>query len=214
MSTKFSELRTVQVVGTGSSSGVPDALRLNLRLRAIDAGVSKALDKAMKALDATTSAIKKFGVADKDLRSSGASISDYWDQKKGEQSGYEASHSLTIMLREPAKGSDLIAECVKVAGDALRVDQMALVLEDDAALISKARELAWADAVDAATRLAQLAGKSLGEALRIVEGSGPDLVPVARQDTMFMAGAAKGRGSIELGENSVEVTVSVLFELT
>nr|WP_279164313.1 SIMPL domain-containing protein [Rhodococcus erythropolis] len=63
----------------------------------------------------------------------------------------------------------VIAACVSVGGDAIRLDGLEVDLDDRSDLATKARELAWTAAESKARQFADLADKDLVEVLEVLE---------------------------------------------
>ena len=72
----------------------------------------------------------------------------------------------------------LLTALADAVGDRLEIEGVSLEVADQAAAQTRAREAAYADAVDRATQLAGLAGAELGDVQEVVEGGGVGAGPV------------------------------------
>ena len=92
-------------------------------------------------------------------------------------------------------------------GDGLQVEGVSLELADRTGAEARAREAAYADAVDRGTQLAALAGAGLGDLQAVLEGGYAD-APVGRA-----LKASLEATSLEPGEMVVSSSVTVTFQL-
>ena len=145
------------------------------------------------------------GVADKDLRTSGLSISPTFEAD-GRISGYEVTNEVTATLRDIAGAGALVDAAAQAAGDAVRVQQIAFGIDDDAQPRAQARADAVRQAVTQARQLADAADVGLGPILSITEVSGNQPpVPITRDSA-----AAQAAVPIQPGTQDVSVTVEVV----
>ena len=199
----------VTVAGTGTVSGTPDALRLSMRVETTAADVSTALAQANAAADKVYKALLADGVAKADLQTSNLSIQTNYDSK-GKPNGYQVGESLTAVLRDLGKAGATITKAAEAGGNATRVDGVNLDLSDTSALMTSARDRAFAEAKKKAEQYAQLAGRSLGPVQSISEvvtGNQPG--PMAYDSMRSAAGSSPV--PIQAGSQDVSVTVTVVF---
>lgn len=205
--------RTITVTGTGTALAPPDLLTLQLGVetRRDDAGT--AYSAAGSAADAVAAALRGHGTADTDIRTSGLNLrADVaWQEGHGQRvTGYVASAQLTVGLRSLDSASGAIAAAVAAGGNDIRVNGLELGFSDPAAVMSRARKSAWADALAKAAHFAALAEAALGAVLSVEERpAAPGPVPVAR----MARAAAVESVNIEAGESSVDTSITVCWEL-
>jgi uncharacterized protein len=193
--------RTITVTGTGTVTGTPDELSLSLSTSAQEASVNAALSKASQAMTAVRDALTANHVAPADLQTSGLSVQPRYDEHNT-ITGYTASESLTAKLRDLATAGQVITNAVDAGGDAARVNNVQLDLDDQAPkLMAEARTEAITDARDKAGQYAKAAGLSLGRVLRISETSSS---PIPRLDLGMFASPA-----VPISPGTLQLTASV-----
>ena len=201
----------VEVTGTGSASAVPDVVVLDARVSCDAPDVAGALAKASERVSAALAAASEAGVAAADRQSTGMGVNSRWDHEGRGVIGYSAYQSLRLLVRDRDGVGDLISALARAAGDSFGLDGVRLEVAEKAPLVEQARAAAFADAVRTATQYAQLAGRPLGQAVKVIEaGSGPGPAPKMRA---MAAMDSVGGMPIEAGEHTVTVTVAVRIGL-
>jgi uncharacterized protein YggE len=120
------------------------------------------------------------------------------------------SESVSAKLRDLGRAADAISKAVGAGGDAVRVNGISLDLADTGALVSKARDTAFADAKTKAGQYARAAGRSLGDVVSIAESvATPAPIPVPSA-----AMAKQADVPIQPGSQEVSVTVTVVFAMS
>lgn len=201
------------MTGTGTAEAPPDLLTISVGVECRRDSVGAAYAGAGIASAAVSGALRQHGVGDADLRTSGLNVRPelIWRDGEGQRvAGYVASSILTVRLRDVAAASAVIAAVVDAGGDDVRLNGLELGFSDESAVMARAREAAWQDAVAAAEQYASLASARLGAVVSIAEhplSSGP--VPVARLERAMAADAV----SVEAGHASVGAGVTVVWEL-
>ena len=201
----------VEVTGTGSASAVPDVVVLDARASCDAPDVAGALAKASERVSAALAAASEAGVAAADRQTTGMGVNSRWDHEGRGVIGYSAFQSLRLLVRDRDGVGDLISVLAQAAGDAFGLDGVRLDVAEKAPLVEQARAAAFTDAVRTATQYAHLAGRPLGQAVKVIEGgTGPGPAPKMRA----MAAMDSGGGMpVEAGEHTVTVTVTVRFGL-
>ncbi len=203
----------ITVSGTGTATGTPDTLALDLAVTATASSVTAALEQANTSAAAVQKALSDRGVAAKDLQTSGLSIQASYDSKGQKITGYQVSESVHAVIRGLAKAGDTITAAVAAGGNSVRVNNIGLDLGDTAPLMTQARDSAFAQAKAKAEQYAKAAGTTLGKVVSITDAAvatspGPQLAFRAA------AGAAPGLPvPIQAGSQDVQVTVTVVFAL-
>jgi uncharacterized protein YggE len=205
----------ITVGGSADVTGTPDTLRLDLTVVASGPSVSTALAKANGSAAAVQKSLLGGGVAKADLQTSGLSITPtYTYPKDGEPrlSGYSVSESLNARLRDLNRAGDAIGRAVSAGGNAVRVNGITLDLEDTGALVTKARDKAFADAKAKAGQYASAAGRSLGDVESIAESVATPS-PVVLSAGQAASKEALGSVPVQPGSQEVRVTVTVVFTM-
>ena len=205
--------RFITVTGVGSVSVVPDAVRFNATVSTIDATNNAALSTSTKSVAAVRQALKDAGIASKDIRS--ASISVYpeynWTQEAGTKiTGYRASQSFDVLVRNASKAGTIIEAVVTAGGDNVQLGGVIPVTLNPSAATEQARAAAVTNAKSKASSYAKLLGTSIGKVLSLEEQSSP---VYSSPFPMAKAAADATAVVIDLGEQDVTVTITVRWAL-
>ncbi|MHA6780967.1 SIMPL domain-containing protein [Pseudonocardia saturnea] len=190
--------------GVGTVTGTPDTLTVVLGVSTRGPAAVGALQDNNAQATALIDVLRGSGVAEDDLRTSGLSIYPTYSDN-GRVTGYEVSNQVTATLRDLAGAGALIDAAAQAAGDAVRVQQIAFSLDDDA----EQRAAARADAVRLAeaqiAEMAEAAGVSPGGLLSITE------LPADAPPQPYAAGEAfaQDAASVPLLPGTQEISVSV-----
>lgn len=210
-STSSAETTGITVSGHGEVQAVPDTAFIDIGVQSTAANVADARDQAAKAADAVISSLKKNGVADKDIQTTGLSIQpqyDYKNQGEPKITGYMVTNTVTAKVRKLDTLSNVIDDGVAAGGDDVRLQGISFKVEDNAKVLQQAREAAMKDAKDKAEQLAKLGGVKLGAPQAISETQSTPPQPL--MDSAIRAQAAAGAATpIEPGTNSITVDVQV-----
>lgn len=201
----------VEVTGTGTASAVPDVVVLDARVNCDAADVAGALARASDRVTAALAAVAEAGVASADRQTTGMGVSSRWDREGRGVIGYTAHHSVRLIVRDRERVGDLISALAEAAGDSFALDGVRLEVADKVPLLERARAAAYEDAVRTATQYADLAGRPLGQAVRVIEGGG-GIGPAPRMRAMAAMDSG-GAMPVEAGESSVTVSVMIRFGL-
>jgi len=136
----------VEVQGVGTATGTPDVLHVTVGVEAGAASVGDALAAANGAATKVLDALRAAGVADADLQTRNVHVYPRYDGNGQDITGYTAGQDVAVTLRDLGSAGATISSAVAAGGDAARLQGVTYELDDDAALRSKARELAFADA--------------------------------------------------------------------
>ena len=213
-----SEPSTVMVTGTATATAVPDIVRLTIGVSVTQTAVSDAFDAVARLSTALTETLHARGVRGADLTTAGLSVhpQTHWsDGGRQETTGFTASTTFRVVLRElePEAANSpaaVIAACVSVGGDAIRLDGLEFDLEDRSDLATKARELAWTAAESKARQFADLADKDLVEVLEVLEDF-DQIVPMRGRVAAMKADSAPI--AVERGEIEESISVRVRWAM-
>lgn len=204
---------TITVTGTGWAEAAPDLMLVSVGVESRAGSVAEAYAAAGAGLAAVGAALRSSAVAPADIRTAGLSVrADLaWRDGEGQKLvGYVATGSLAVRLRDIGNASTAVSDAVRAAGDDVRLNNLQLVLSDDASVKARARDAAWLDALRIAEQYATLASAGLGRVLSVTEQHrGTGTVPLAG----LQRASATEALAVEPGENRVEVSVTVSWEL-
>jgi uncharacterized protein YggE len=206
----------VTVVGTGRVGVAPDVVLLGLAAVVLAESVRSALDGASAAATSVSAALRATGVADRDLRTSGMRVEQAWQHgpEGAAPHGFEATVRVTARVRDVGSAGEVVAAAVEAGGDAVRVEQMTLSVDDPEAAQRAARELAFEDARSKATHYAMLADRRLAAVHSVVEHSAGGVAPFESGWTEYAPLQHDARAApIEQGDQDVRVGVTVRWSL-
>ncbi|MCO4252853.1 SIMPL domain-containing protein [Pseudarthrobacter raffinosi] len=205
--------RTIIVTGTGTAEAPPDLLTISVGVECRRDSVGAAYADAGTASAAVSGALRRHGLADTDIRTSGLNVRPefVWRDSGGQQvTGYVTSSMLTVRLRQVSAASAVIAAAVDAGGDDVRLNGLELGFSDESAVAALARDAAWQDASVKAEQFASLASARLGAVMSVAEHpDAPGPVPVAR----IQRAAASEAISVEAGHAGINASVTVVWEL-
>ena len=203
--------RTLSMNGHGEVRAAPDMATVN-------AGVTTSAPTAAAALAANSSrmntvcaALKKLGVAEKNIQTIGFNVSPQYTNGDNNNArrltGYQVNNEVSVRLEDVAKvGAALDA---LVTAGANQMNGISFDIAAPAPLLDKARAGAIADARARAETYARAAGVTLGAILSISEG-GASEPPRPMYRMMAMAAAPT---PVAAGQQSVTADVSVVWEI-
>lgn len=202
----------VVVDGTGTTTGVPDVLRLTLGVSGSGADVTSALNTVNAQIARVQAQLRKDGAGGNDIQTSDVNIYPV-STKKGRR--YEVSEQLTAKLRDLKTAGKAISNAVKVGGPGISLQGVSFSLEDDAKLLNKAREEAFSDAKQKAERYARLSGATLGKVQLVTESTQSPPVDYT-QKFAASGGLASTDAPVPLyaGTSNVSVSVTVRWALS
>lgn len=202
----------ISVTGMGEVTGTPDTVEVDLGVSILGATVDEATSLAADKADALIAALTSNGVAREDITTTDYSIYPEYDYSGNEQRllGYRVSNTVRAKIRNVQETGAVLDSVTAAAGDEVRISGLRFSIEDNAGLITAAREAAWNDAFAKATELAELSGQTLGSATSISEtmSNPPVPIPYAAEDA---AGAERALTPIEPGTSAVTITLQVEF---
>jgi uncharacterized protein len=207
-------LETISVTGTGKSTVIPDRFSFTVGVQTQALSVDDAVNQNNEKIAAVISALKKAGAADTEVRTSSFYIMPMQDYQQGRPpriTGYQVTNSVTVTKDNPSVVGRLLQ--VAVGAGVNQASGIQFSVSDPAKGRDQGLQRAFADARSKATVLAQAAGRSIGRALTISEGSAP--VPPRPMFAAGMVAKAEAVSAVPVEEGSQEnsYTVSVVFEL-
>jgi hypothetical protein len=202
--------RGIWVTGSGRAAGPRDECVLTVGAEVRRPGAAAALAACSEVVERMRAVLLAAGLAEQQLATSAVTLNPIYDQYPT-VAGFQAALQVTATTRDLAGAGRLLADLVTAGGDEARVHDIAFRHSDPAALLVRARALAWSDALASATQLAGLAGRELGEVVAIDETVGR---PTPPRPMRAMAAADAGGGvPLDAGEGSVQVSLTVGWAL-
>jgi uncharacterized protein YggE len=205
--------RELVVVGEGSASGPPDRCLLSLALNVAADTSAAALDRVARLADQVIAIAHAQDVAPSDIQTLGLSLQDVYDQEKKKVTARVATYSLSVKAPSLASVGPLLSALAPVAGDALQVRGLHLIVDDPRPLLETARRAAVADALERARQLADAAGVRTGAIVSIEEepGQGPPGLP--RRLRVASAATAMSGSAVPVEGGTATAAVQVQIRL-
>ena len=207
---------TITVIGSGKVSLKPDVAQAQMGVETFAATVKEATAKNREQMTSVLAALKKAGVAEKDIQTANYSIYFERDPNMPMASGPEATASVepqgryrvSNMVQVTIRDRDAVAAILDAAVEAgaNNIWNVTFMLEDPGTAESEARAKAMENARAKAAELAKLAGLDLGDVISVSEVIGA--MPVAAP---YAAGMGGGGGGIAPGEMTYQTQLQVVF---
>ena len=202
---------TISVSGTGRVLLSPDVADLSLGVNITRPTAAEARAAAADAMTKVVDAIKKAGVADKDIQTSSLSLQpvyDYSNNGQGKLTGFQVMNIVSVTVHNLDTVGDLVD--ASVAAGATSVNGVTFRVQDPTAAEAQARTAAVKDARTKADALASAAGVTIVGVSSIAESSAgvPYPMPYA------VAAPAKDASTpVQPGTTEVDVTVSITYRI-
>ena len=204
----------LSVSAQADASRVPDVASLSTGVVSQAADANAALRANAEQMTKVMAAIKAAGIAEKDIQTSGINVSPqykYADNQPPKITGYEASNTVSIKVREIGKLDKVLD--VLVASGANQVNGPSFEIDEPEAVYDEARRAA----LDKAQKRAEMYAKSLDlKVKRIVsisEGAGfqppRPMMMMAKAEAYDRAASAP----VSPGETKLTANLDVVFEL-
>jgi uncharacterized protein YggE len=190
----------------------------------ISAGVvtnAKTADAALKEnankMAAVFAALKKSGIKDKDIQTSGINVSPqyvYEEKKAPAITGYQASNNVNVAIHDLKIVGSVLDTLVSQGAN--QINGPTFSIEDTDDLMDQARKDAMVKARKRAELYAAASGLKIKRILSISEQGGynpPGPVPMFAMAKAMRADAAQESSPVSAGQVDVNVTVNVAYEL-
>ncbi len=203
----------ITINATGSTSVVPDAVRINATVTVLGTTSKLALADASKTSAAVRAALVANKVSTKDFSTQSITVYPEYSYPANSTpviSGYRASQSFNIVVRKTATAGDVVDAIVEAGGDNVQIGGVSPFVSDDAKATTSARYSAIYKAKAKAKAYASLLGIKLGKVIYIEESSSPISYPI-----MYASAKADGVATqVDLGEQNVTVSVTVRWSIS
>lgn len=205
----------LDVVAEGRVSRVPDIAIISAGVVTQARDARTALTNNATAMAQVLSALRKSGVAERDVATAQIGLSPqyrYVDNQPPVVTGYQANNSVTVRFRDISK-SGAILDALVAAG-ANQINGPNLVIDKPEAALDEGRTQAVQAARSRAELYAKAAGLSVKRIVAISESGEvrqPPIIVTARSRMQMSDAVAKTE--VVAGEQEIGVSVSVTFEL-
>jgi len=205
--------RQISVTGEGIVHAVPDMATITL-------GVSHQAQQAATAMEQTSQSVAQIltrletlGIASRDIQTRQLTLNPVWTtpDSRSDQSvkiaGYRADNTLIVRVRDLSSLGQTLEAVISDGANKFNGLQFSVAEPDP--LVSQARDLAVAEAMQKAQQLAEAAGVVLGPVVTITEHGGGQPRPMAQMAMRDSGGGVPIAG----GEISVSASVSMVFAI-
>jgi uncharacterized protein YggE len=205
----------LDINATGEVTRVPDVAIISAGVVSRSGTATAALQDAADRMAKVLAALKKAGVEDRDIQTSNVSLNPeyrYPENQTPQLVGYTATNQLTIRFRDIRNSGKILD--VLVAQGANQINGPNLTVDKPEAALDEAR----ANAIAAGRARAELYARSLGmrvaRVVAVSEGGGYAMPPPPPPaPPMMMARGERDSTSIQPGEQKLQVSVAMTFEL-
>lgn len=222
---EFEARNMITVSGKGEIFAKPDLALVNFSVVSEAKTVAQVLSENTKKMNVVIDSVKKLGVEEKDLKTTNFSIYPRYEwqketicisppclERKRVLIGYEVRQTLETKIREMVKIGEIIQAAT--AAGANEVGNLQFTIDNKEELEKKARAEAIKEAKEKAKELASLLEVKL---VRITSFSENRITPYYPAP-YFMEAKALGPTEgevpqIETGENKIEISVSITYEI-
>ncbi len=202
----------LDVVAEGEVTRMPDMVNIGAGVVTQAATAAEAMAENARRMAATVAALRRAGVADRDIQTSAINLSPQY--RYGENvppviTGYQASNQVAARFRDVARAGAILDTLVGQGANQINGPSFALDRPD--AALDEARGKAVGIARARADLYAKAAGMRVKRIVSISEAGG--YAPPSPAPMMMAMRAKEANTAIQPGEQKLGVSVSVSFEL-
>ena len=211
----MTQLPSINLSARGEVKVVPDQASLNFGVVTEAQTAQEAMALNARQMAQVMTALRRAGIAEKDIQTSGLNLSAQYDYQQNEPPklrGYQANNRVTVVVGDLAKVGTT-ADAVVAAG-VNQIDGISFGLKNPKAAEDQARQLAVRALQDKANLYAQALGVRLGGLRNFSEGTS---YSQPRPPIMYARAAAPEMAmdstSVSAGEMSVSIDVSAVYDI-
>ncbi len=205
---------TVSVQGEGKVLAKPDVAVVDFSI-VTEAATSKAAQNQNSPKSkAVTDFLKKQGIEDKDVKTTGYNIYpqyNYPRYDKPEIRGYQVTQSFQVKIRDLDKASTVVDGLVTAGAN--NVSHLQFTIDEPEKLKDEAREKAIADAKEKAEKLEKQIGIRLGRIVNFDENTGGYPLLFYAKSMEAADGIGGGGPSLPVGENEIVVNITLTYQI-
>ena len=204
----------LDISATGEITRVPDVAIISTGVVTRAARATAALQQNAARMERVRAALKRAGIADRDIQTSSINLNPEYNYQQNQPprlTGYTASNQVSVRFRDIAKTGEILD--VLVAEGANQINGPSLTIDKPEEALDEARLKAIANGRARADLYARALGMRVTRLLSVSESGGyavpPPMPMYARAEAMSADAATK----IDPGEQKVQVSVAMSFEL-
>ena len=202
----------LEISATGTVTRTPDVATIGAGVVTQAPAAGDAMAANASRMSATIAALKKAGVADRDIQTRSISLNPqyrYGDNKPPVLTGYQAANHVTVRLRDIAQAGRVLDALV--AAGANQIDGPNFSVDKPQAALDEARTEALKIARQRAELYAKAAGLRVSRIVRISEAGSAQ--PPSPRPFVMAAARKEADTPVASGEEDLSATLSVTFEL-
>jgi uncharacterized protein YggE len=203
----------LDISATGEVTRVPDLAVISAGVVARSTTAAAALQETADKMDRVITALNRAGVDDRDIQTSSVSLNPeyrYPENQSPQLTGYSASNQVTVRFRDIRNSGKVLDALVAVGAN--QINGPTMTIEHPEAALDEARTRAVAQGRARAELYARALGMNVARVVSVSEGGGY-YAPPPPPPAPMMASAERSYTKIEPGEQKLQVSLSMVFEL-
>ena len=215
---------SISVSGKGEAISVPDIAVFSFTVSRDAKVASDAQGQVTKSMDVILAELKALGIEEKDIKTTDYSL---WPKYASEpiicsptfcppsrqvQDGYTASHNVSVKVRS----TEDVGEALRVTGEngATGLSNISFTVDDPDKILDEARAKAIKDAREKAKLLSRELGVRLVRVVSFYDNTGGGPMPYYAEGLgSDMVKTSAPAPTIPIGENKVNVSVTIVYEI-
>ena len=204
----------LDINATGEVSRVPDIAIISAGVVTRAPTATAAISQNAARMERVVAALKRAGIAERDIQTSSVSLNPdyvYEERQPPRLTGYQATNMVTVRFRD-IRNSGKVLDAL-VAEGANQISGPSLTIDKPEAALDEARTRALAAGRARADLYARSLGMRVVRLLSVSEGGGYQVPPPMPYGRGMVAQEASAKTDIIPGEQQLQVSVSMSFEL-
>jgi uncharacterized protein YggE len=204
----------LDLTATGEVTRVPDVAIISAGVVSRAATASAAIQDAAARMDRVLAALKRAGIQDRDIQTGSVSLNPeyrYPENQSPQLTGYTASNTLTIRFRDIQSSGKILDALVSQGAN--QINGPNLTIDKPDAALDEARANAVAIGRARAEAYARSLGMRLVRVVSVSENGGYAVPPPAPPPVPMRAAHSRAYTKIEPGEQKLQVSLAMTFEL-
>lgn len=204
---------TISFTGEGKVAAIPDIAKVNFAIITQAATSKQAQNANSPKSKAVVDFLKEQGVEEKDIKTTSYNVRPQYNYPRYGQpeiTGYEALQVFEVKIRNLEKTSAILDGLVSAGAN--NISNLNFTVDDPEKIQAEARSKAIDDAKKKARDLEDQLGINLGKIVNFFENTGryPGPYYLEAKDVSGMGG---GGLEIPIGENEIEVNVTIIYQI-
>ena len=204
----------LDISATGEATRVPDVAVSSSGVTTQAATATDALGQNSARMERVRAALKRAGVADRDIQTASISLQPQYKYVENQApllTGYQASNQLSVRYRD-IRNSGRILDAL-VAEGANQINGPNLTIDKPEAALDEARAKAIATGRARAELYARALGMRVARVISVSESGGYSSPPPRPYSDIVVTSRAVAKTEVDPGEQQLQVTVAMSFEL-